>query len=102
MAKSPSRETAATATPKIPPDEQRRIIHAFTDRHYRALLDEPIPVLDDMTPRQAAMSSGGRDKLVAWLKRLENQMAKHEASAPMADYDVGWMWEALGVAHLRD
>ena len=65
-------------------------------------LDQPIPVLGDMTPQQAAMSSGGRDKLVAWMRRLENQMAKQEASAPMVDYDVGWMREALGIADVRD
>jgi hypothetical protein len=58
-------------------------------------------MLGNVTPRKAAKTAGGREKLVAWLKRLENQMAQHGSSEPMAGYDVAWLWEELGVADLR-
>ncbi len=70
------------------------------DRHYMNLLDEPVPMLGNMTPRRAAKSVKGREKLVAWLKLLENGAA-HGSGSPMADCDLTWMWEELGVAGLR-
>jgi hypothetical protein len=82
-------------------DDERAIVHAALERHYRAMLDEPIPMLGDLTPRKAAMTKNGRDKLVAWLKFIENQSAQHDASNPIAKYDFGWIWEQLGVAELR-
>ncbi len=91
----------AAASSDLPPEDERRVIHESLDRHYRKQLDEPIPMLGDVTPRQAAKSAEGREKLVAWLKRLENHMAQHEPTEPMADYDVAWLWEELGVADLR-
>jgi hypothetical protein len=94
-------DRTATVSSIIPPEEARRIIHENLDGHYRKQLDEPIPMLGNVTPRKAVKTARGREKLVAWLKRLENQMAQHESSEPMAGYDVAWLWEELGVADLR-
>ena len=53
-----------------------------------------------MTPRRSAKLAKGREKLVTWLKFLENGAA-HGGGSPMADCDLIWMWEELGVANLR-
>jgi hypothetical protein len=42
---------------------------------YRRQLDEPIPMLGDVSPRNAVKSKSGREKVVAWLKTLENHVA---------------------------
>jgi hypothetical protein len=47
------------------------------------------------------LTQRGRDKLVAWLKYLENCSAKHDPSEPMANYDFAWLWAKLGVTDLR-
>ena len=65
------------------------------------LLDQPVPVLENVTPLQAAKTAKGRAKLVARLKYLENGAANHGTGTPMAGYDFGWMWEKLGIAELR-
>ena len=91
-----------SATPDLPADEQHRILHDAMNRHYRAQLDQPIPALGNISPRKAARSKKGRDKLVAWLKLLENRSAKHEPDDPMASYDFTWMWEELDVSDLRN
>ncbi len=91
----------ADASSDIPPEEKRRITHESLDRHYLRQLDEAIPVLGNITPRQAAKRAKSRKKLVAWLKRLENHLAQHEPTEPMAGYDVNWLWEELGVADFR-
>lgn len=82
-------------------EEATDIVRAAMDSHYRAQLDLPIPALGNISPRHAARSKKGRDKLVAWLKLLENQSAEHDADDPMAGYDFTWMWLELGVLHLR-
>jgi hypothetical protein len=87
---------------ELDPDEQRQIVHEAMDQHYRAQLDQPVPSLGNISPRKAARSKKGRDKLVVWLKLLENQTAKHDPDEPMASYDVTWMWEELGVSDLRN
>ena len=91
----------ADASSDIPPEEKRRITHESLDRHYLRQLDEAIPVLGNITPRQAAKRAKSREKLVAWLKRLDNHLAQHEPTEPMAGYDVNWLWEELGVADFR-
>ena len=100
MADCPADGTAAAST-GLPFEEERRITHESLENHYRRQLDEPIPILGDITPRQATKTAKGREKVVAWLKRLENQLASHEPSGPMAGYDVAWLWEELGVTDLR-
>ena len=59
-------------------------------------------MLGNQTPRQAAKSAAGRQKVAEWLKYLENQSAKQPNSAdPMATYSFEWMWHELGVVDLR-
>ncbi|MEE8303324.1 MAG: hypothetical protein V3S24_12915, partial [Candidatus Tectomicrobia bacterium] len=85
----------------IPPEEQRRIVHESLDTYYREQLDEPIPALGHVSPRQAMKSAQGRKKLVAWLKGLENHVARHKPPEPMAGYDATWLWKELGIKDHR-
>lgn len=99
-------EAAATAKsahslPRVSPEEAREITQTFLRRHYTEVLDLPVPMLGNKTPRQAAKSAKGREKVIAWLKFLENSNSKQDDDSPMAGYDVSWMWEELGVADLR-
>ena len=78
------------------------LIHGMLDRQYRALLDEPVPMLGDVTPRAAARTKAGRDRLAAWLKHLENMSGRvADPTDPMATYDFTWLWRELGVESLR-
>ena len=85
----------------LSPEGERQVVHAALDQHYRRQLDQPIPALGNISPRRAARSAKGREKLVAWLKLLENHAAKHEPADPMASYDLSWIWRELDVADLR-
>ncbi|MBB3879861.1 hypothetical protein [Sphingomonas pseudosanguinis] len=59
-------------------------------------------MLGDITPRAAAKTAAGRDRLAVWLKHLENRSgAKPDPSDPMATYDCKWMWRELGIEKLR-
>jgi hypothetical protein len=100
MASRPKGESKRLSS-RLLPDEERAVVQANMDRYYMNLLDEPVPMLGNVTPRRAAKSARGREKLVTWLKLLENGVAKRSDGSPMAGYDVTWMWEELGVAGLR-
>lgn len=86
---------------RLTPDEERAIIRSVLDQHYAEVLDEPLPMLGNITPRQAARSARGRDKLVAWLKQVENRTARLAGDEAGEGHDFGWMWDSLGVGHLR-
>jgi hypothetical protein len=98
----------ATRNPAPPPrlnlseQERRTIIHDGLERHYRHLLDEPIPALGNKSPRAAVRTAKGRARVVDWLKTIENHTAESAShNDEMAIYDFSWLWAELGVNELR-
>ena len=102
------RKAAAVGKPKdaaaaIPPEIREKLVHEALDRHYRALLDQPTPMLGDVSPRAASRAARGRENLIVWLKHLENHSLRApDRTDPMATYDFTWMWRELKVEHLRN
>ena len=95
-------QRGAAAPPSgLSPDEERAAVWQLLDNHYRNVMDEQIPMLGNRTPRAAVRTAKGRDKVVAWLKTLENHSASRGADDPMGAYDFGWMWRVLGIEELR-
>jgi hypothetical protein len=85
----------------LPPDEERRIVHQTLTDHYRNTLDEAIPALGNQSPRKAVKTAKGREKVIAWLKMLENRTTQHGPSDPMGSYDFTWIWQELGLGDER-
>jgi hypothetical protein len=86
----------------IPLEMQTKLVHEALDRQYRALLDQPVPMLGDKTPHAAARTPAGRERLAVWLKHLENRSRQQlDPANPMATYDFAWLWRELKVDHLR-
>ena len=97
-----SRNSAMPNQLDIPEEEHRAIVHDYMDRHYRDVLDQPVPMLGGETPRAAVKTDSGRIKVVEWLKMMENRTAKSgDQNGPMADYSFGWLWAELGLSELR-
>lgn len=92
---SPFFATTWMAATPLHPDEQ------MMQQHYQGILDRPIGLLDDKTPRESMRTAKGRRKVVAWLKFLELNEAKEKAGTNAPIYDFTWMWQELGVADLR-
>ena len=102
MAARQEGRTVSEPAPDIPVEVATPLVHGMLDRQYRTLLDEPVPMLGDKTPRQCAGSKAGRDQLATWLKHLENLSGRHaDIDDPMATYDFGWIWQELGIEELR-
>lgn len=88
------------AADEIPPEIARQLMRDHLDKHYRETLDAPIPALGGKSPRQAVRKAAGREKVIDWLKMLENRSAGH-GEGPIAKYDFGWMWVELGLQEYR-
>lgn len=82
-------------------EEERKLVHGTLDRHYRAVLDQPVPALGDVSPRESTKTAEGRGRLVGWLKGLENANARLEPGSAIASYDTRWLWDELGVSDQR-
>ncbi|MEQ9397458.1 hypothetical protein [Haliea sp.] len=54
------------------PLEVQKVLSAQLTSHYRKTLDEPIPMLNGLSPRQCAADPALQDEVVCWLKQLEN------------------------------
>lgn len=94
------RAEPATETPEgdsIPPEIASQLIQDALDRHYRAVVDQPIPMLDGLTPRQAAADPRTRERAFEWLKALESNEDRRSARNGQAPYDARWLWAELGL-----
>lgn len=100
MANSGPRDGAGAAA-SLSPEEEKEAVHQLLARQYRQTLDEPVPMLNDLSPREAARRPETREMVADWLKYLENANARQPAGSPMVTYDSSWMWEELGVSDLR-
>ena len=101
MEERPARDQAETVS-DLPPDLVEQIAHDALDRHYLDTLDQPIRMLGNITPRQAAASPDGRHKVADWLTYLESQSMRHPNVADAVEtYSFTWMWRELGVLDLR-
>lgn len=86
----------------VDPEIAAAIIHNTLDQHYRRCLDEPIPALENKTPRQCATSKNGRDKVIEWLKHLENNELHLAAKSGREPYNSSWMWDELKLTKYRN
>lgn len=84
----------------VSPEEANRIVRDTLDAHYRETLDLPVKMLGGVSPRAAARTAKGREKVVVWLKYLENQSLRNPDET-LASYDFSWMWRELGVLDQR-
>jgi len=74
----------------IDPQQLAQVMSGFLDQHYRE-------TLDDKTPRQCVKTKQGREKVIAWLKYLENQESHKANRDGSIAYDFTWMWVELGL-----
>ncbi len=85
--------TPAERLPAAPP-EAAQLLLEFKQRHYQDWLDEPVPALQDKTPREAARSASLRPKLDLLLKQAENTEARSE---PGTAFDITALRRELGM-----
>jgi hypothetical protein len=93
QAKKPSKPN----TIDVSDEDVEQVIHATLTEYYTKTLDDKIPVLGNKTPRQCANDKNMQNKLIQWLKDLENSSAK--ATPQMQSYDFRWLWDELSLKY---
>jgi hypothetical protein len=83
--------------PSLTEPEVEAVVRQFKDAHYRRVLDEPVPMLANKTPRECARTQAGRARLKRWLKDLENGERHGAAQSGQRPYDFAWMRQELGL-----
>ena len=69
-------------------------MRSFLTEQYRKTLDEPVPILDNLPPRECAKNPKTRQQAIDWLKHLE-QTPSQGFTLP---FDYKWMWDELGLS----
>jgi hypothetical protein len=90
----------AGSTLDISSEEAQEAMAEFLDNHYRGLLDTVIPALGGRTPQEASQTAEGKAEIVKWLRHLEVGQER-DSNDGRPQYDFSWMWQALGVEHLK-
>lgn len=90
-----ARPLEANLTPETAAELQH-VKEEYYQNHYRAWLDDSIPMLDGKTPRQAAGSEELRPRVVEMLKDLE-EMYERSLADGEPGFDPSWMWGELGL-----
>jgi hypothetical protein len=85
---------ASRAPARTPTSEEQAMVLDYKERHYAQWLDDSIPALGGKTPREAARTKNGREKLEIILKEIE-LTESHEPEP--ARYDVQKLRRALGL-----
>jgi hypothetical protein len=87
--------------PPLTAEEASRVMRAFLDRHYRRIIDEPLSAIGKISPRDAVNTAEGREKVVGWLKYIENFESRRARNQGTQPYDFTWIWHELGVQEER-
>jgi hypothetical protein len=84
-----------SALQEAPPPELLASLAESNRKHWEAWFDDPIPALNDLTPREAAQTERGRDLLESLLCEYESR----EAHAPRNIFapDIATLRRELGL-----
>lgn len=93
--KEPSRSITEQELAMHPEVQQRLQEHA--QRHWESWFDIPVPMLDNMTPREAAKSERGRELLEALFNYYEDNDKRAPPGTNLAAPDVNHLRAALGL-----
>jgi hypothetical protein len=84
---------AVDPLPEPPPEVQDAVL-AWKRRYYASWIDESIPALDGATPREAARTRRGRERLDLLLRDMENREQRGAQGKP---FDFGEVRRELGL-----
>lgn len=95
----PSMERQPTKESTVPPEVEKQLIEQFHRRHYEKFLDDMVPMLNWLTPRQAAADPKMRAKLIDLMK-LHMQGLEGQSRERGFDLNIDWVLKELGLNEL--
>jgi hypothetical protein len=95
---STPRAKSRTAAPSLPPEVMAEVIEQAILRSYANWADEPIPALDNKTPRQAIKTPAGLERVKGLLRGYEASERQQAEEQGRRVISYAFLWEALGIA----
>jgi hypothetical protein len=95
----PTRERRQPPKSTVPPEVEKQLIEQFHRRHYEKFLDDTVPMLNGLTPREAAGDPRMRAKLIDLMK-LHMQGLEGQSREKGVDLSIGWVLNELGLREL--
>jgi hypothetical protein len=89
-----------TVQPALASEAKRKALWERHTQHYQQLLGEALPMLDGLTPRQAAQNAALRPRLVEWLKGHLHHIDSVNRRDGL-DLNLDWAMDELGVPELK-
>jgi len=87
---------ADAASGGLSPEITEPLILGHYGTHYRAWIDEPVPALDDKTPREGARDPKLRERTIELVQDLV-AIYQNALRSGQPAYDPSWMWAELGL-----
>lgn len=100
---SGSKTSEARRVPKsspIPPALARKAMQAFYEDRYRKFADEPVPMLENATPREASRRKALRPRLIELMK-IHIQGIEETNQKQGTQISLDWLLDELGIPELR-
>ncbi len=85
---------------QIPAEVQRTLLRDFHNKHYRQFLDDSIPALKGMTPREAAKDEHMRPELLSLMKEHLNGIDRRNRKEGL-DLNIDWVLGELNLDELK-
>ncbi len=92
-------EPSPSAPTDIPPAVKQQAVQQMFTEHYRKFLDDAVPALDNMTPRQAAADPNLRPRLVTLMKEHLGGISR-QAKHDNVTIDISFALRELGLDEL--
>lgn len=77
-------------------DELRAHMQEYYDGHYRRWLDQPVPMLENLSPREAVEVKRLRPAVTELIRGLESDHERAQRDGGVS-HDPTWMWKELGL-----
>ena len=84
--------------PNIAPEDMTRLFEQVMRRTYSKWADEPVPLLGNLTPRQAIGTPGGLERVRGLLREYEAGEARMAAGDGRAAVSLQFLWDSIGIS----
>lgn len=97
MAKRRAAGSGGRSSDQVPPELAAGVIEQVLRKHYANWCNEPIPALNDQTPRQAMATASGLERVKGLLRMYEDGEQRQSTEQKRPAFSFQFLWDELGL-----